>query len=136
MKELIVKFYNRDDISYQLSGKRDYITFRDNDGTKTTLQKIILLYSVRETFQLFLTEYVNTNINLSLTSFNDLRSMNILVQSYMPERSCLCTYHENVNLLLKSLSKYITCIHFNNFRQCLFVMKNQKTVCLVVVFLV
>ena len=77
LKELIVKFYHRDDISYQLAGKRDYITFKDNDGTKTTLQKRILLYSVRETFQLFLTEYVDTNINSSLTSFNDLRPMNI-----------------------------------------------------------
>ncbi|CAF4371312.1 unnamed protein product, partial [Rotaria sordida] len=58
---------------------------------------------VRETFQLFLTEYVDININLSLTSFNDLRPMNILVQSHMPERSCLCMYHENMNLLLKPL---------------------------------
>ena len=117
LKELVVKFYNRDDISYQLAGKRNYITFKDNDGTKTTLQKRILLYSVRETFQLFLTEYVDTNINLSLTSFNDLRPLNILVQSYMPERNCLCTYHENVNLLLKSLSKYITCSGLHSLQQ-------------------
>lgn len=55
LKELIIKFYNRDDISYQLAGKRDCITFKNNDGTSTTLQKRILLYSVRETFQLFLT---------------------------------------------------------------------------------
>ncbi|CAF4066752.1 unnamed protein product, partial [Rotaria sp. Silwood1] len=70
LQELIIKFYNQDDISYQLAGKRDRIT-------------------VRETFQLFLTEYLDTNINLSLTSFNDLRPMNILVQSYTRERSCL-----------------------------------------------
>ncbi|CAF3222161.1 unnamed protein product [Rotaria sp. Silwood2] len=62
-----------------------------------------------KTFQLFFTEYVDTNINLSLTSFNDLRPMNILIQSHMPERSCLCMYHENMNLLLKPLSKYIHC---------------------------
>ncbi|CAF4926070.1 unnamed protein product [Rotaria sp. Silwood1] len=53
--------------------------------------------------------YVDTEINLSLTSFNDLRRMNILVQSYTPERSCLCMYHETMNLLLKPLSKYIRC---------------------------
>ncbi|CAF4982444.1 unnamed protein product, partial [Rotaria sp. Silwood1] len=90
LQELIIKFYNQDDISYQLAGKRDCITFKDNDDTSTTLQKRILLYRVRETFQLFLTEYLDTNINLSLTSFNDLRPMNILVQSYTRERSCLC----------------------------------------------
>ncbi|CAF2729956.1 unnamed protein product [Rotaria sp. Silwood2] len=39
LQELIIKFYNQDDISYQLAGKRDCITFKDNDGTSTTLQK-------------------------------------------------------------------------------------------------
>ncbi|CAF2729920.1 unnamed protein product [Rotaria sp. Silwood2] len=92
-----------------LAGGRDCITFKDNDDSSTTLQKRILLYRVLETFELFLTEYVDTNINLSLTSFNDLRPMNILVQSYTPERSCLGMYHENMNLLLKPLSKYIHC---------------------------
>ena len=72
-------------------------------------KKRIPLYRVREIFQLFLTEYVDTNINLSLTSFNDLRSMNTLIHSHMPERSCLCIYHENMKLLLKPLSKYIRC---------------------------
>ncbi|CAF3780150.1 unnamed protein product [Rotaria sp. Silwood1] len=72
-------------------------------------KKRIPLYRVRERFQLFLTEYVDTNINLSLTSFNDLRPINLLIQSHMPGRSCLCIYHEKMNLLLKPLSKYIRC---------------------------
>ncbi|CAF5062416.1 unnamed protein product, partial [Rotaria sp. Silwood1] len=56
LQELIIKFYNQDDISYKLAGKHDCITFKDNDGTSTTLQKRILLYRVRETFKLFLTD--------------------------------------------------------------------------------
>ncbi|CAF5187724.1 unnamed protein product, partial [Rotaria sp. Silwood1] len=43
--------------------------------------------------------------------------MNILVQSYTPERSCLCMYHENMNLLLKPLSKYIRCPGLHSLQQ-------------------
>jgi hypothetical protein len=100
LKELVINFYNRDDISYQLPGKRDCITLKHDDGTSTTLQKRILLYNIRDV-------QVQILRSLSLTSFSDLRPLNILTQSYMPYRTCLCTHHENVNLLLKSLSKYI-----------------------------
>ena len=101
---------------YQMPGKRDCITIKDN-GVGTTLQKRILLYNVRETYGLFLDEYVNTNITLSLTSFNELRPSNILTQSNMSHRSCLCTYHENINLLLKSLFKYIRCTPLESLQQ-------------------
>jgi hypothetical protein len=51
----IVEFYCRDDISYQLPGKRDTIVVRQ-DGTKSIHQKRILLYNIREVHQLFLSE--------------------------------------------------------------------------------
>jgi len=35
----------------------------------------------------------------------------------MPERSCLCIYHDNVNLLLKSLSKHISCPDLQSLQQ-------------------
>ncbi|CAF5120222.1 unnamed protein product [Rotaria magnacalcarata] len=55
LKDDIVKFYCRDDISYQMPGKRDTIVVRQN-GTKSTHQKRILLYNIREAPQLFLSE--------------------------------------------------------------------------------
>jgi uncharacterized protein (DUF2461 family) len=51
----IISFYCRDDISYQMPGKRDTIVVNDN-GNKTTYQKKILLYTVREAYELFLAE--------------------------------------------------------------------------------
>ncbi|CAF1567393.1 unnamed protein product [Rotaria magnacalcarata] len=115
LKELVIKFYNRDDVSYQMPGKRDCIIV-ENDGKKITLQKRILLYSIRETYQLFIGDKNDPNINLSKTSFSDLRPLNILVQSHMSHRSCLCVYHESINLLLKALSKQIQCPDLNTLQ--------------------
>lgn len=55
LKDDVVKFYCRDDISYQMSGKRDTIVVRQN-GTKSTHQKRVLLFNIREVHQLFLSE--------------------------------------------------------------------------------
>ena len=55
LKEEVIKFYCRDDISYQMSGRRDTIAVWQN-GIKSTHQKRILLYNLREAHQLFLLE--------------------------------------------------------------------------------
>lgn len=55
LKDEIVAFYCRDDISYQMPGKRDTIVAREN-GNKSTYQKRILLYGIGEAHQLFLME--------------------------------------------------------------------------------
>jgi hypothetical protein len=94
-----------------MPGKRDYITVKDDDGETITLQKRILLNSVRETYELFLSDNNITNASLSLNSFGNVRPLNVLLYSHMPHRSCLCHYHENVNLLLIPLSK---CIRSSN----------------------
>lgn len=114
IKKSVVEFYNRDDVSYQMPGKRDFIVVDDDTGQRITLQKRILLFSIREAYQLFLVENQNTTFSLSVTSFSELRPVNILVQSSMPHRNCLCSYHENVNLLLKSLSKHINGVDLNS----------------------
>ncbi|CAF0766506.1 unnamed protein product [Rotaria sordida] len=109
LKQLVMNFYSRDDISYQLPGKRDFITIKDDNSTSKTIQKRILLFSLREAHQLFLSEHDHIDAYLSLGSFSDLRPSNVLLQSHMTHRSCLCAYHENINLLIKPLSKYIPC---------------------------
>jgi hypothetical protein len=115
-KKSVTQFYNRDDISYQMPGKRDCITVDDDNGQRITLQKRILLFSIREAYQLFLAENKHANVSLSATSFSELRPIHVLVQSSMSHRNCLCSYHENVNLLLKSLSKHINCVSLNSLQ--------------------
>ncbi|CAF1125761.1 unnamed protein product [Adineta steineri] len=108
VKDDVIKFYCRDDISYQMPGKRDTIVVREN-GTKSTHQKRILLYNIREVHQLFLSEYSGSTSDpvIVRTSFAELRPRYVLIKSLMSHRVCVCAYHENVNLLLQVLVKHI-----------------------------
>lgn len=53
VKTAILQFYERDDISYQMAGKRDTVIVKQY-GTKQTYQKKILLFNLREIHQMFL----------------------------------------------------------------------------------
>jgi hypothetical protein len=124
LKDDIVKFYCRDDISYQMPGKRDTIVVRQN-GTKSTHQKRILLYNICEVHQLFLSEHSNSGtgyvevhdlmvidhfflgLDIARTSFSELRPDYVLIKALMSHRVCVCIYHENGNLLLEALVKHI-----------------------------
>ncbi|CAF1255119.1 unnamed protein product [Rotaria sordida] len=78
--------------------------FHDN-GNKITYQKKILLYTIREAYELFLA--ANPGISVSQTAFAEIRPKHISVKSSMAHRVCISIYHENVNLLLNSLSKHV-----------------------------
>ena len=124
LKDAIGEFYCRDDISYQMPGKRDSIVVRQN-GTKSTHQKRILLYNIREVHHLFLSENAGSGTNLldsiwsnsnrlllsvldiARTSFPELRPEYVLIKALMSHRVCVCAYHENVNLLLEALKTHI-----------------------------
>ncbi|CAF4615066.1 unnamed protein product [Rotaria socialis] len=85
LKDDIVKFYCRDDISYQMPGKRDTIVVRQN-GTKSTHQKRILLYNIRKVHQLFLSERSGSALDLSKTSFAELRPQYVMIKALMSHR--------------------------------------------------
>ncbi|CAF3560631.1 unnamed protein product [Rotaria sp. Silwood1] len=87
-----------------MSGKRDTIVTNDN-GNKTTCQKRILLYTIREAYKFFLAE--NPGISVDRTVFAEIRPKHISVKSSIAHRVYVCIYHENVNLLLNSLSKHV-----------------------------
>ena len=91
----------RDDISYQLPGKRDVVVVKDSNGSKVTYQKRILLNNLRETFELFKEE--NNNVNISRSSFAELRPAFVITKAALAHRNCLCLYQENICLLLKSV---------------------------------
>ena len=105
LKNDVHNFYLRDDISYQLPGKRDTVVVKQDDGSKITHQKRILLNNLRENYELFKEE--NLNVNLSRSSFAELRPPFVVPKAALAHRNCLCLYHENVCLLLKSLDRNV-----------------------------
>ncbi|CAF1424572.1 unnamed protein product [Adineta steineri] len=104
VKQQIYDYYFRDDISYQAPGKRDSITIKEN-GVKKKLQKRYLLYSLNEIYQMFAEE--NPQVQISCSSFKNLRPCNVLYKSATPHNLCLCIYHENVSLLLHAIDEHI-----------------------------
>lgn len=93
----------RDDVSYQLPGRRDTIVVKEDDGSKATYQKRILFNNLRENYEL--SKEKNKSVSLSRSSFAELRPRFVLPKAALAHRNCLCLYHENVCLILKSLDK-------------------------------
>ncbi|CAM4982008.1 unnamed protein product [Rotaria socialis] len=129
VKNKVYEFYCRDDISYQAPGKRDSITIKEN-GLRKKMQKKYLLFTLRELYELFIQE--NPNAIISLSSFQDLRPDYILYKSSIPHNMCICNYHENIALLIKSLNKHVQgldTIDLNSFLK-LIVCNDQNQNCM------
>ncbi|CAF1218860.1 unnamed protein product [Rotaria sordida] len=105
LKNDVHNFYLRDDVSYQLPGKKDTVVVKEDDESKVTYQKRILFNNLRENYELFKEE--NKNVLLSRTSFAELRPPFVVPKAALAHRNCLCLYHENICLLLKSIDKYV-----------------------------
>ncbi|CAF3727963.1 unnamed protein product [Rotaria sordida] len=91
-------------LDQQLSsiGKKDTITIKENAIKK--LQERYLL-CLTEMNQMFIEENPETKVGLS--SFQDLRPRKVLYKSSTLHHVCVCTYHENIVLLLKSLNEHV-----------------------------
>lgn len=89
------------------------------DGQKQKVQKRLMLYTVNEAYKLFKTQ--NPSSKIGLTKFMELRPKNcVLPGGAGTHNVCVCTYHENVKLMISSsnlsilskgeLSDYELCI--------------------------
>ena len=103
IKREVLQFFNDDDISRTMPGQRDYVSTRTNSG-REQVQKRLLLSSLRETFQRF--EEVSKH-QISFSLFAALRPNHCkLLNTSGYHNVCVCTIHENVDLMLHSLKKY------------------------------
>ncbi|CAF4073123.1 unnamed protein product, partial [Rotaria sp. Silwood2] len=127
LKNDVHNFYLRDDISYQLPGKKDTIVIKDDDGSRVTYQKQILFNNLRETYELFKEE--NDNVYISRSSFAELRPPFVIRKAALTHRNCLCLYPENICLLLKALDKYVAgkcCLSLETFTNSLVCSTNNE----------
>ena len=97
-------YYMLDSISRQAPGKKDFVTSWKS-GKKEHLQKRHMMLSLKETHALFLKD--NPDVKIGLSKFSSLRPENVLLSSEMPVNVCLCSYHENIQLICECLSKEI-----------------------------
>lgn len=96
--DFIKSFFNDDNISRCLPGKKDCITITEL-GVKTKVQKRLLLCNLKEAFALFKEKYPNKKIGIS--KFCELRPKNIILAGASGSHNvCVCAIHQNAKLML------------------------------------
>ena len=76
-------------------------TTEKGERIKTTQQVCYMLMSLREAYNSFKEQH--SAIKMSLSKFCELRPPNVKLFEHLPHQVCLCSYHENVRLLLVGL---------------------------------
>ncbi|KAF8789402.1 hypothetical protein HNY73_007342 [Argiope bruennichi] len=99
-KECVKVFYYRDDITRQLQGKKDVKSVLNPEANKRTLlQKRLLMYNLKDAFQLFKIDH--PNIEIGLSKFCELRPSEVETVGCKDQAVCCCPYCENFAFLLK-----------------------------------
>ena len=79
-----------------------------------SLREAYMLMSLREAYSKFSESHASTNIGL--LKFCELRPKDVKLFDHIPHHVCICSYHENIRLLLVVLNKYTTpSVDFQSF---------------------
>jgi len=96
--QLVKDFYQDDNISRMMPGKKYCITIRDK-GVKIQLQKRLVLANLNEIYQAFKEKHPTHRIGFS--KFCELRPKNcILAGKSGTHTVCVCTVHQNIKLMI------------------------------------
>lgn len=71
----VKEFFEKDCISYQAPGTKDYIITKDANGEKSKLQKKYLCMTLGEAYEIFKTE--NPDVNVCRSKFCELRPIRV-----------------------------------------------------------
>lgn len=98
--ECVKAFYYRDDISRQLPGKKDVKSIKNLETNKRVLlQKRLLMYNLKDAFNLFKID--NPEIEIGLSKFCELRPLEVELVGSKDQQVCCCPYCENFDFMLK-----------------------------------
>ena len=91
---------SEDGISRILPGKEDKVSMKVESG-KEARQKRLLLVNLREAHALF---KEGSKLKVVFTEFESLRPPQVLPMTLRDHEVCMCKYHENIDLLLHTLT--------------------------------
>ena len=107
-RELVHTFYRTDDVSWQAPGKKDCIIIREateaGERIKQTQQVRYMIMSLREAWNKLKEQH--STPKMCFSKFCELRPPNVRLFDQLPHQVCLCSYHENVRLLLVGLGEH------------------------------
>lgn len=99
LEENVKAFYENEENSRTLAGKKDVKSVKQPDGTRKLIQKKLVLMNLKELYEAFKQKYSNDVISFS--KFASLRPPHcILAGSSGTHTTCVCTVHQNVKLML------------------------------------
>ena len=95
---LVQSFYQSDEISRVMPGKKDYVSVRVGEG-RVHVQKRLVLCNLQELYATFKDQHPSDHIGFF--KFASLRPKHcILVGASGTHTVCMCTYHQNVKLMI------------------------------------
>lgn len=101
-KIAVKNFYESDENSRMMSGKKDVISVKI-DGKRTSLQKRLLLYDLKSLHILFQKDF--PKIEIGFSTFAKLRPKNCIIAGASGTHNvCVCTIHENCKLMLDAIN--------------------------------
>ena len=96
--DLAVTFYESDESSRMMPGKKDFVSIKDAGGRKH-IQKRLVLCNLKELYQHFKDKHPSVKIGFS--KFAELRPRNCVLAGASGTHSvCVCTIHQNVKLMV------------------------------------
>lgn len=99
LKIKISNFYVDDDVSINMPGKKDFVSVKNEDGSRTQVQKRLILSNLKELFQRFREEYPAEKIGFS--KFASLRPRHcVLAGASGTHTICVCVIHQNIKLMM------------------------------------
>lgn len=102
-KEIVVQYFEDDEVSRAMPGQKDYVSVK-KDGKRQAIQKRLMMTTLKEAYTRF--KEIHDNIKIGFSSFASLRPRQCkLLSNSGTHNVCVCTTHENINLILHSLKR-------------------------------
>ena len=96
--DLVVAFYESDESSRMMPGKKDFMSVKDAGGRRH-IQKRLVLCNLKELYQHFKDKHPSVKIGFS--KFTELRPRYCVLTGASGTHSvCVCTIHQNVKLMI------------------------------------
>jgi len=120
LKEAVVNFYCRDDVSRNTPGKKDTKTVH-----KQKMQRRLLLDTLINTHLKFISEF--TDMQCSYSLFCRLRPFWVVAPSDRDRDTCMCKVHDNLQLLVDKLQSLKVLPHVSIDKLCEAIVCDSKS---------
>lgn len=98
-KARVIEFYEDDETSATMPGKKDYVSVKHADGKRVHCQKRLLLSNLREMYEAF--KETEPDLHIGFSSFAALRPKHcVFADDSGAHTVCVCSQHQNMKLMI------------------------------------